>query len=330
MTYNIREYKGSFTGNKGSEENAIVAIIMNLLNKQKYDSIDDVLNYNGHSLKNFLKNNNRDTIPLHYGQNIKDDDFKLIIQNFKKMVEEKLQFDKESVKTTNFEDKQYIKYGDKVIDNSHSARSIEEEMKYIQEENADYQSLNQQENTEKIMKEITDYRKHEVEFRDLDSINRDDLNKEDQRKVDTALIEQHISGENKQISLEENLTKNEENELKQFETENNVAKINSEEGSIETSINLLSDIDKDLLSDYEREIYTAALNYQLETNEVIRLDIKNNLIITPYDEVKEIITKDDMLVVNDERMFASEEKTNENQLEKDKVKVLKLEYPKAA
>lgn len=331
MVYNIREYSTLYTGNKGSEENAVVAIIMNLLNKKKFDSIDDVLKYNGKDLRTFLKNNNRDVIPFHYGNNLKNSDFEEIIINFKKMVKEKLDFNKDKINTTKFENKQYVEYKGKVFDNSYTEKNIEEEMKYMQQKNADYQSLDHEKNTDNIMNEMFSEKKREINFETLSEINRENLNEEEQKKYDAALVEQHISGDNKKLSIEDGLTKNEEDHINKIDSDGNSITINDGEESIEkTTVSVLSEIDISSLTTYEKDIFEAALNYQLLTDEVIRLDLTNMLIITPYDEVKEIITKDGVLVVNDERIISGFENNlsnEQNQQELEKVKVKKLEYP---
>ena len=123
---------------------------MNLLNNNKFDNNDDALKYNGNDFNTFMKNNRRDNIPSHYGRNIKDTDFKSIVENFKKMVDKKLSFDKENVHEVKFDNnKEYVEYNGQVVDNSLKERSIEDDLKYIQQENPDYQTLNEQENTEK-------------------------------------------------------------------------------------------------------------------------------------------------------------------------------------
>ena len=326
MIYNIREYETMYQGNKGSEENAVVAIIMKLLNDRKFDSIDDVLKYNGKDLRTFLKNNKKDIVPLHYGSNLNDDDFKNIVGNFKLMVNNKLQIDKENIHVTNFDKKEYVEYNGRVVDNSYSDKPIEKELKDMQLENPNAQSLNAKENTDQMMDELFDEKKIEVEFNDLNNIDREKLNQNEQKIYDAALVQEHLTGEKKEISLEENLTKDEDNNITELKQENNEVVINSGNDSIEenqkTSVAYLTDIDLSNLTTREKDAYLAALNYQIETGEKVRLDLSNDVIITSDDEVKEIITKDGELIVNDERMFGN---AKEEQLEKAKVKV--LEYP---
>lgn len=332
MVYNIREYNTMYTGNKGSEENAIVAIIMNLLNNNKFDSIDDALKYNGNDFNTFMKNNRRDTIPYHYGRNIKDADFKEIVDNFKKMVNDKLSFDKENVHEINFDQKAFVEYDGHVVDNTLRERSMEEELKYMQQDNPDYQSLNEKENTDNMMDEVINNRKREIKFTSLDNIDRSILNEEEKQMYDAALVEQHLNNETKEISIEDNLTKDEDNNITQLSQEGSSVTINSsnENDDIKkTSINPLSAIDRDMLTSSQQEIYDAAYKYQEITGELIRLDLENMIIITPYNEIKEIITKDGVLVVNDDRLLSQDTMTNEEEKEQEMemAKVKKLEFP---
>lgn len=334
--YRIEDYTKNYTifsGNKGSEENAIVAIFMNLLNNNKFDNIDDALKYNGDDFATFMKNNRRDNIPAHYGRNIKDDDFKLIVSKFKEMDEDKLKIDNENIHEYNFENKEYVEYDGRVMDNSLKERSIEDELKNMQQENPEYQSFDAKENTQKMMKEELDYNKREVTFSSLDEIDRNKLNIDDQRLYDAVLVDEHTSGKSKEVSFEDMLTKDENNNINQLENNGNSISFNGvvEENSIEeTSINLLSSIDTDLLSSKEREIYDAAKKYQEITGELIRLDLNNNVIITPFNEVKDIITKDGILVVDDDRIINSDSMTTEDEMEQEieNIKVKKLEFPK--
>ena len=334
--HRIEEYAKEYTmfsGNKGSEENAIAATFIYLINNNKFDSIDDALKYNGNSYKTFMKNNRRDNIPAHYGNNITDADFKLIVDNFKKMVNDKLKFDKDKIHELDFENKEYVEYDGHVLDNSLKDRPIEEELRYMQRENPEFQSLNSSENTDKMMDVQRNEKKREVEFTDLSDIDRDKLNSEEQRLFDAALIEERVSGKDKDISIEDGLIKDDDNNINQIKEEGNsitFASSNSDSSIEESTINPLSAIDEESLTDIEKEIYNAAKKYQDITGELIRLDLKNMFIVTPYNDVKEIITKNGVLVVDDDRLLSQEQMTNEEEKEQEmeNVKVKKLEFPK--
>ena len=333
MVYNIREYNTIFTGNKGSEENAIVAIIMKLLNDNKFDNIDDVLKYNGKDFDTFMKNNRRDNIPSHYGRNIKNADFDQIVEQLKKMVNDKLSFDKEKINEVNFDNKEFVEYNGKVVDNTLSERSIEDELKYMQVENPEYQSLDQKQNTDKMMNEVVSEKKREIEFTSLDNIDRNKLNKDEQQLFDAALVDEYVNNNDKEISIEDGLTKDEENNISQLSEKNGSINISDNKETIKTSINPLSEIDVDTLTSNERDYYNAAYRYQELTGELIRLDLDNMVIITPYNEIKEIITNDGELVVDDPRLLFSEntmtteEEKEEEQEQLEQEKVKKLEFP---
>ena len=329
--YKLNEYSGKFTGNKGSEENAIVAIMMKLLNDNKFDNIDDLLRYNGNSLRTFLKNNNRDVVPLHYGANIKESDFEEIVKNFKEMVNNKMQFEDSKIHELNFDNKDYVEYDGHVIDNSLAERSISDEFKYMQRESTEYQSFNAMNNADNMANEVINDKKREVEFTDLDLINRSSLNEKEQKIYDAALVDQHLNDINKQVSLEDGLTIDENNNVSQLTEKNGNVSIDDNENEIKkTSISQLSDINSDNLTSTEKDIYNAALKYQQLTGELVRLDLDNMIIITPYDEIKEIIMDDNgSLVVDDDRILNGDTMTSEEdrEYETQKSKVKTLEYP---
>ena len=166
----------------------------------------------------------------------------------------------------------------------------------------------------------------------MDNIEREKLNSEDKQIYDAALIDQHLNNTDKEISIEDRLTKSDDNSINQLKEEGNGISITSNDEDIEvqnTTINPLSSIDKGELTSIQQEVYDAAEKYQEITGELIRLDLENMLIITPYNEVKEIITKNGVLVVDDPRILSQDSMTNEEEKEQEMemAKVKKLEYP---
>ena len=157
--YDIKEYSTVYNGNKGAEELAVVAVIMTLLNNNKFDNIDDALRYSGNSLSQFLKNNNRDIVPLHYGNALKDTDFDSIIKNFKEMIDKKMVIDEESLHKSNFDDKEYVEHNGTVFSNDYKEKEIEDELKDIQQENPEYQSEDATKNTDALVDHVVDNKK---------------------------------------------------------------------------------------------------------------------------------------------------------------------------
>lgn len=300
--FDLRDYSASFTGDKGLEERAIAARFMKLLNDNKFDNVDDIVKYNP-NLKTFLANNKCDVLPVHFGGHLKEDDYQIIVENIKNIVKNKMVFDNEKIHEVNFDDKNYIEYDGRVIDNTGSNRSMEEEFTYLQRENTNYQSFDAMSNSDQMAKEVIDEKKHEVEFTDLDSVNRESLNAEQQRLYDAALVDQYLNDTNKQVSFEEGLTMDENNNINRFSEENGSFRIENNETVEKTSVSLLKDIDTSSLSDADKELYDAALDFELITGETIRLDLDKKLIITSDNEVKQIITDENgELVVDDDRM----------------------------
>ena len=297
--YNLSDYSALYSGDKGLEERAIATRIMKLLNDNKFDNVDDILKYNP-NIKTFLVNNKCDVLPVHFGGHITDSDYNSITDVIKELVKNKMVFEDEKINEVNFDDKNYVEYDGRVVDNTLSDRSMQEEFTYLQRENTDYQSFDAMNNSDQMAKEIIDTKKHEVEFMDLDEINRDLLNAEQQKVYDAALVDQFVSNTDKEISLEEGLTKDEDNNINQINEYNGSMRIENENNVENTSIRLLRDIDYDSLSQTDKDVYDAAFNYEVVTGEAIRLDLAKMLIITPYNEVKKIMTGDDNSFVVDD------------------------------
>ena len=66
MVYNFKEYKAIFdTPMKRSQELAISSKIMDLLNKNKYESLEEFIGKNP-NYQDFLKNNNMENVVKHF------------------------------------------------------------------------------------------------------------------------------------------------------------------------------------------------------------------------------------------------------------------------
>lgn len=329
------KYNNQFSGNKESEENFVIVTVMRLLNNNKFDSVDDILKYNGDNYKTLLKNNNLDNVPIHYGNCLSDDDFHLVLNQIRDYAKDKLSFDKSKVNEVNFDNKEYVEYNGTVLDDSLNNKSIEEQLEEKQKESENYQSLDHKKNIDLLMDEM-DKEKREVSFENINDINRDLLNAEQQRMYDAALVTNYKDNNNDhlEISLEDGLTKDEENNIGQLKTVGSDMVLDNGNNTIQDniiSIKPLSEIDVDRLGSSERVIYDAAKKYQDITGELIRLDLSKLVIITPDNVVKEIITKNGVLVVNDDRVLFNDEPittAEEREQEKTKEKVKTLDFPK--
>lgn len=326
IEYIKKGYKIFDSGQKSEGENYIMAIIVNLLCSNKFDSLENLMKYNENNYKTFLKNNKKDNIPLHFGNSLNNDDFQKIISNYKKMQEDKMKYSMENVNVKKIDSKEYIEYNGQVLDNSYAAKKVENELSDMQRQSSEYQSLNQQQNTDRMMREMSNTKKEEINFTSLDSIEREKLNNEEQKKYDAALVQEYLTGDDKKISLNNDLIKDDNNNIAKLdENDNNITfnDGNTSTTDIKSNISLLKDIDSSKLSSDEKDLYNAAINYQLETDNIIRLDLANKLIILPDDRVKDIITDaNGNLVVNDDKMLG-----NKKELENAKVKILEYSNP---
>lgn len=158
MIYNFKEYKPTFdTPMKREQEIAIARKIMDLLNKNKYDNLEEFITKNG-NYQDFLKTNNMQTVVKHFGNTLKEDDYIKILENLRTLTKTKQDFEKDNIKTTNIGDKQYnsFKGNDKTyfIDNSRSDKSIEDQMKDLQKTEQIFQTSDVKQNTENMFREL--------------------------------------------------------------------------------------------------------------------------------------------------------------------------------
>ena len=184
MVYIYKEYTHIFdTPAKMEQESVIVNKIMDLLNKNKYDSIYDFINRN-QTYQDFLKNNQLDNVVKHFGNTLNEADFKLIQNEIVKLTEKKKSFEKETIKTTNIGEKQYNSYiGNEksfFLDNSDSNMSIERQMEELQKTEEKFQTSDNSQNTENMMKELETNKKQSLNLQYIKDISVDKLNKEEQ------------------------------------------------------------------------------------------------------------------------------------------------------
>lgn len=231
MLHNIKEYQELFSAGahgslasrvKSDGDLGLAAIIMLVLNKKKYDNIDDFIKRN-ENYQDFLKNNNTDIAVQHFGNfnkhKITEEDFVRVLNNIKFLIQEKKDFDKENIKTTDIGNNQYVTFEGKdkttFIDNYNSNKTIEEQMKDLQLTEQKFQTIDKKENTENMFKELE----------------------------------------------------------KRKETLN---------------LNYLHEINFDLLSNEEKELYQIADNYQQNDKGVIRVDLKKGVIVDELDNIMKI------------------------------------------
>lgn len=189
MVYDFKEYKAIFdTPMKRQQELAVARKIMDILNKNKYNNLEEFITKNS-NYQDFLKNNNMQTVIKHFGNTLKEEDYVKILENLKVLTKNKQNFEKENIKTTNIDDKQFnsFKGEDKThfIDNSESNKSIEEQMKDLQPTQQDFQTSNQEKNTENMFKEL-ERKKEGLNLHYLNEINYELLNNEEKELFQIA------------------------------------------------------------------------------------------------------------------------------------------------
>lgn len=182
MVYNLKEYKPMFdTPMKRQQELAVSRKIMYLLNKNKYDDLEEFITKNG-NYQDFLNKNNMSTVIKHFGNTLKEEDYIKILENLRTLTKAKKDFERENIKTTNLDNKQFNSFKGEnktyFIDNSNSNKTIEEQMKDMQSTSEAFQTADQKKNTEKMFKELEE-KKEGLNLYYLNEINYDLLNNEE-------------------------------------------------------------------------------------------------------------------------------------------------------
>lgn len=194
MVYNFKEYKPIFdTPMKKQQEMVIARKIMDLLNKNKYDDLEKFISKNN-NYQDFLKNNNMQTVIKHFGNTLKEEDYIKILENLKTLTKTKQDFDKDNIKTTKIGNNEYnsLKGKDKTyfVDNSRTDKSIENQMKDIQNTEQKFQTSDTKQNTENMFNELESRKKEGLNLIPLKSINFSSLNQEQQKIYQSAYIYQ--------------------------------------------------------------------------------------------------------------------------------------------
>lgn len=185
MEYKYKEYKHIFdTPAAREQEGAIVNKIMDLLNKNKYDNIDEFIDKNP-NYQDFLKNNELENVMKHFGNTLNEMDFKKILESMVKLTKEKKSFDKENIKTITIGNNEYNTYEgtDKTyhFDNSNNEMSIDSQMDKLQPTQEQFQTSDPKKNTENMMKELEKTKKESLNFKYLNEYNLNLLNEEEKK-----------------------------------------------------------------------------------------------------------------------------------------------------
>lgn len=187
MVYNYKkDYKHIFdTPAKMEQESVVVNKIMELLNINKYDNIYDFINKN-QTYQDFLKNHELENVVRHFGNTLSEQDFKDIQSEMVRVTERKKSFEKDDIKTTHIDDKEYVSQQGQektfFLDNSGSNMSIERQMEELQGTEEKFQTTDAKQNTENMMRELEENKKESLNLQYIKDINVDSLN-DRQREV---------------------------------------------------------------------------------------------------------------------------------------------------
>lgn len=233
MVYNFKEYKPIFdTPMKRQQELAIARKIMDLLNKNKYNNLEEFIKRND-SYQNFLKNNHMDTVVKHFGNTLNEEDFKRILENLNVLTNTKQDFEKENIKTTNIDDKEYNSFKGEnktyFIDNSRTDKSIEEQMQDLQHTQQEFQTNDIKKNTENMFKELEKSKKESFKLQYLNEINVQELNYEERELFNIALLYQQDLNQVIRIDLKKQIIVDEEDNIMRIQKENGEFTIIKEE-----------------------------------------------------------------------------------------------------
>ena len=236
MTYNFKEYKTTFdTPMKRQQEIAIARKIMDILNKNKYDDLEEFITKNG-NYQDFLKKHDMETVIKHFGNTLIEEDYLKIIENLRTLTKTKKDFEKENIKTTNIEDKQFNTFegDDKTyfIDNSRANKSIEEQMKDLQNTQRDFQTSDIKKNTENMFKELEKL-KETLDLHYLHEFNYDLLNNEEKELFNIVDNYQQNRSDVLRIDLKKGVIVDEQNNISKIEKINGEFQIKSDDNSLE-------------------------------------------------------------------------------------------------
>lgn len=236
MVYNFKEYKAIFdTPMKRQQELAISRKIMDLLNKNKYDDLEEFITKNG-NYQDFLKKNGMQTVIKHFGNALREEDYVKILENLRVLTKTKKDFAKENIETTNIGDKEITTFKGEdrtyFIDNSRTDKSVEDQMKDLQPTQQDFQTPDQKKNTENMFKEL-ERRKEGLTLNYLHEINYDLLNDEEKLLFQVAnYYQQNIEGVIK-IDLKKGIMVDEQDNIIKIEKNNGEFSIIKDEDGIQ-------------------------------------------------------------------------------------------------
>ena len=186
MLYSDKDYSCFFeTPMKRNQERVIVRLIFSLLNRNKYDSLDDFFKKNI-TYDEFLKKNNFTTVIKHFENNFSEKDYVDLCNNIRKYVSKKQSYNTENISTSNFGEKEYVSYGingESINFVNSSNRSIEEQIS--DNLNNYYNTTDSKKNTDMHIKNL-EQQKETIQFKNLYEIVLNNLSASEREMFDIA------------------------------------------------------------------------------------------------------------------------------------------------
>lgn len=234
MLYVFKEYESTFdTPLKRQQEQAIARKIMTLLNNKKYSTLDSFVASN-QDYHTFLKNNNFENVVKHFGNSLNQEDYNVIIQNLKTLTSKKESFEKESIKETKIDNKEYVALNasDKTyyVDNT-GQKPIEEQMKDLQTSQEIFQTSDPRKNADNMFKELHDNVKTSIEPVLLHQIDETKLNEDEKKTLDTAVNYQMQNGVEVKLDVNKGVMIDENENIKKINVEGEETQVQEEEKS---------------------------------------------------------------------------------------------------
>jgi len=244
MVYNFKEYQPIFdTPQKKTQELIIARKIMELLNQNKYDSLEDFFQKNK-NYQDFLKINNMDTVIKHFGNTLNEADFTLIIRRINEITKLKQQFASKDIKTTKIDDKEFNSFKGEnktyFIDNSRSKITIEDQMKSLQSSSNNFQATDARQNTENMFNELENNVKEGIKLQFLNDVNTQLLNNAELEMFKAALNYQKTTNHIVRIDFKKAIIIDEEDNIHKIEKINGIYLIKTQENNIESNEHTVS------------------------------------------------------------------------------------------
>ena len=239
MVYKCDEYKPLFdTPMKRKQEAAIATAIMKILNKNKYDNLEEFIAKNP-NYQDFYKKFSTEPIILNFRLELKhfiEADYIRILENLRLLTKAKKEFDQENIKTTDLGNKKFssLKGEDKtyIVDMSSDKKEIQEKMAYLQPTQEQFQTSDGKQNAENLFKEL-ESRQEGLSLHSLNEINYDSLNNEEKLLFQIAQSHRKDTNGVIRVDLKKGIIVDEDDNIMKIEEVNGEFIVTKNENGVE-------------------------------------------------------------------------------------------------